>query len=168
MRKTGRGPFRPPILYRVKGNTPRFGFALQVLPSDIGEYFSSFFITVVVVVFISIFTLKLKNIFSIIVISCIRNKVLLTVLLQVITECRFTIIAYLTNGIMFTFNFSHLKELRNYVLCIIRVLSFFFVQYGFIKSAFLTYSFEILVYHLSLFWFFVSLYLSFFVFCSMF
>ena len=126
MRKTGRGPFRPPILYRVKGNTPRFGFALQALPSDIGEYFSSFFITVVVVVFISIFTLKLKNVFFIIVISCIRNKVLLTVLLQAITECRFTIIAYLTNGIMFTFNFSHLKELLNYILCIIRVLSFFF------------------------------------------
>ena len=130
MRKTGRGPFRPPILYRVKGNTPRFGFALQVLPSDIGEYFSSFFSTVVVVVFISIFTLKLKNVFFIIVISCIRNKVLLTVLLQAITEYRLTIVAYLTNGIMFTFNFSHLKELRNYVLCIIRVLSFFLFSTG--------------------------------------
>ena len=36
----------------LKGNTSRFGFAIQVLPSDIGEYFSSFFITVVAVVFI--------------------------------------------------------------------------------------------------------------------
>ena len=28
----------------------RFGFAIQVLPSDIGKYFSSFLITVVAVV----------------------------------------------------------------------------------------------------------------------
>ena len=37
------------------GNTSRFGSAIQVLPSDIGKYFSLFLITTVVVVFISMF-----------------------------------------------------------------------------------------------------------------
>ena len=40
-----------------KGNTSRFGFAIQVLPSDILGYFGSFFITVVVVVSIYILSL---------------------------------------------------------------------------------------------------------------
>ena len=39
-----------------------FGSSIQVLPSDIGEYFSSFFIAVVVVAFISIYILQLKNV----------------------------------------------------------------------------------------------------------
>ena len=41
------------VLYWIilKGNTSRFGSAIQVLPSDIGEYLSSFFNAVVVVVF---------------------------------------------------------------------------------------------------------------------
>ena len=46
-----------PLLNYVKGITSRFGVAIQVLPSEIGEYFSSFSITVVVVVFIQIFIL---------------------------------------------------------------------------------------------------------------
>ena len=33
----------------LKGNTSKFGSAVQVLPSDIGEYLSSFFNPVVVV-----------------------------------------------------------------------------------------------------------------------
>ena len=38
------------------GNTSRFGFAIQVLPSDILEYFRSFFITfAVVLLFIFLF-----------------------------------------------------------------------------------------------------------------
>ena len=51
----------------VKGNTSRFGSAIQVLPSDIGEYFSSYCITVVVVVFIFLFLffLLLRNLFFI-------------------------------------------------------------------------------------------------------
>ena len=42
------------LLNYVKGNTSRFGFAIQVLPSDILEYFRSFFIIVAVVFFIYI------------------------------------------------------------------------------------------------------------------
>ena len=45
------------LLNYLKGNTSRFGSAIQVLPCDIGEYLSSFFNPVVVVVFISIFIL---------------------------------------------------------------------------------------------------------------
>ena len=40
-----------------------FSSAIKVLPCDIGECFSSFFSTVVVAVFISIFILQLKNVF---------------------------------------------------------------------------------------------------------
>ena len=45
-----------PLLNYLKGNTSAFGSAIQVLPSDIREYLSSFFNSVVVV-FISIFIL---------------------------------------------------------------------------------------------------------------
>ena len=45
----------------IKGNTSRFGSAIQVLPSDIGKYLSSFLITAVVVVFISMFISIIKN-----------------------------------------------------------------------------------------------------------
>ena len=38
---------------------------MQVLPSDIGEYFSSFFIIVVVFIFITFFILLLKDTFFI-------------------------------------------------------------------------------------------------------
>ena len=41
--------YTSPLLNYAKGNTSRFGFAMQVLPSDILEYFKSFFITVAVV-----------------------------------------------------------------------------------------------------------------------
>ena len=41
----------------------RFGSATQALPSDIGEYFESHFVTAAVVVFIFIFILLLKNLF---------------------------------------------------------------------------------------------------------
>ena len=47
---------------------------MQVLPPDIGEYFSSFFITVVVAVFIFIVILQLKNVFFIIDNSYVRNS----------------------------------------------------------------------------------------------
>ena len=45
-----------PVLYWIvlKGNTSRFGFAMQVLLSDIEEYLSSFIKPVVAVVFIFI------------------------------------------------------------------------------------------------------------------
>lgn len=50
-------------------NTSRFGSALQVLPSEIGEYiggyFSSVFIVADIIVFISSFSLLLKNVFFI-------------------------------------------------------------------------------------------------------
>ena len=39
------------IFNYLKSNTSRFGSAIQVLPSDIGEYLSSLFNAVVVVVF---------------------------------------------------------------------------------------------------------------------
>ena len=46
------------LFYKTfKGNISRFGFAIQVLPSDIGEYLSSFFNAIVVVILISIFIL---------------------------------------------------------------------------------------------------------------
>ena len=39
-----------PLLNHIKGNTSRFGSVIPVLPSDIGKYLSSFWITDVVVV----------------------------------------------------------------------------------------------------------------------
>ena len=49
---------KKPVLYWIilKGNTYRFGSAIQILPSDIEEYLSSFF-NPAVVVFVSIFIL---------------------------------------------------------------------------------------------------------------
>ena len=51
---------------------------MQVLPPDIAEYFSSFFITLVVAVFISIFIWQVRNIFFIIENYYVRNKVYFT------------------------------------------------------------------------------------------
>ena len=65
------------VLYWI---TSRFGSALQVLPSDIGEYFGPFFFNVVVV-FIYIIILSLKNVFFNIVNSCVRNNVYLIIYL---------------------------------------------------------------------------------------
>ena len=50
------------VLYWIilKANTSRFGSAILVVPSDIGEYSSSFLNPVVVVL---IFILQLKNVF---------------------------------------------------------------------------------------------------------
>ena len=45
----------------IKGNTSRFGSAIQALPSDIKKYFSSFLITAVAVVFISMFISVIEN-----------------------------------------------------------------------------------------------------------
>ena len=47
----------------IKGNVIPLGFGsdIQVLPSDIGKYFSLFLITVVVVVFISMFISIIEN-----------------------------------------------------------------------------------------------------------
>ena len=52
------------VLYLIyfKGNTSSFGSTIQVLRSDNGEYFTLYFITVVVVALISIFILLLKNV----------------------------------------------------------------------------------------------------------
>ena len=63
------------VLYWIKGNNSRFGSAIHVLPSDIGKYFSSFFIPVVVV--ISIFICNWKRYFFNIVNPCVRKKVYL-------------------------------------------------------------------------------------------
>ena len=71
------------VLYWIilNGNTSRFGSAMQLLPSDIGEYLSSFF-NPFVVVLIFIFNLQLKNVFFSTVNSFVRKKVyLLTYLL---------------------------------------------------------------------------------------
>ena len=45
----------------IKGNTSRFGSAIQVLPSDIRKYFSSFLIAAIAVVFISMFIPVIEN-----------------------------------------------------------------------------------------------------------
>ena len=45
----------------IKGNTSRFGSAIQVLPSDIGKHLSSFLITAVVVVFVSMLISIIEN-----------------------------------------------------------------------------------------------------------
>ena len=67
------------VLYWIilKG-TSRFGSAIQVVPSDIGEYSSSFLNPVVVVL---IFILQLKNVFFSIVNSFVKKKVYLLTLL---------------------------------------------------------------------------------------
>ena len=65
----------------VKGNTSRFGSAIQVLPSDIRKYFSSFLITAVAVVSISMFIFCYwKLYFFMDVNSYVGNKVDLTCL----------------------------------------------------------------------------------------
>ena len=43
------------------GNTSSFGSAIQVSPSDIRKYLSSFLITLVAVVFISVFISVIEN-----------------------------------------------------------------------------------------------------------
>ena len=58
-------------------DTSRFGPAIQVLSYENGEYFDSHFINVVVVVFIFIYILLVKNVFLSIVNSFVRNKVYL-------------------------------------------------------------------------------------------
>ena len=57
-------------------HTSRFGSAMQVLPSDIRKYFSSFLITAAAVVLISMFISVIENcIFSMDVNSYVGNKV---------------------------------------------------------------------------------------------
>ena len=51
---------------------------MQVLHPDIAEYFSSFFITLVVAVFVSIFILQVRNVFFIIENHYVRNKAYFT------------------------------------------------------------------------------------------
>ena len=58
---TKKKKFASPSLNHIKGNTSRFGSAIQVLPSDIGKYFSSFLITAVVFVFISMVISIIEN-----------------------------------------------------------------------------------------------------------
>ena len=63
------------IILRVI-HTSRFGSAMQVLPSDIRKYFSSFLITAAAVVLISMFISVIENcIFSMDVNSYVGNKV---------------------------------------------------------------------------------------------
>ena len=84
-----------PLLHYVKGNTSRFGSAIQVLPNDIREYFKlSFIIAVVVFIVFDLFfsllysEITLCNVFyfcyskNVFFNYCrtlfVRNKVLLT------------------------------------------------------------------------------------------
>ena len=63
----------------IKGNTFWLCSAIQVLPSDIRKYLSSFLITAVAVVFISVFISVIENcIFSMDVNSYVGKKVDLT------------------------------------------------------------------------------------------
>ena len=61
------------IILRVS-NTPRFGSAIQVLPSDTGEYLSSFFNAVVAVVFYFYFYVAIEKSFFLIVILLSGRK----------------------------------------------------------------------------------------------
>ena len=67
-----------PLLNHIKGNTSSFGSAIQVLPSDIRKYFSSFLITAVAVVFISVYFCYWKLYFFMDVNSYVGKKVDLT------------------------------------------------------------------------------------------
>ena len=49
--------YTSPLLNYVRGNASGFGFAIWVLPSDILEYFRSFFVTAAVLVSIYILIL---------------------------------------------------------------------------------------------------------------
>ena len=70
-----------PFLNHIQGNTCRFGCAIEVLPSDIRKYFSSFLITAVAVVSISMFIFCYwKLYFFMDVNSYVGNKVDLTCL----------------------------------------------------------------------------------------
>ena len=63
----------------IECNTSSFGSAIQLFPSDIRKYFSSFLITAVAVVFISMFIFVIDNcIFFMEVNSYVGNKVDLT------------------------------------------------------------------------------------------
>ena len=71
--------YTSPLLNHIKSNTSSFGSAIQVLPSDIRKYFSSFLITAVAVVFTFMFISIIENcIFFMDVNSYVRNKVDLT------------------------------------------------------------------------------------------
>ena len=50
-----------PLLIHIKGDTSKFGPAMQVLPFDITKYFRPFLITAVAVVFISMFISVIKK-----------------------------------------------------------------------------------------------------------
>ena len=65
----------------LKGNTSRFGYAIRVLPSDIGENLSSFFNAVVVVVFIHFYF--------------IIEKCFFLTLQMLLSERKFTYLLYL-------------------------------------------------------------------------
>ena len=75
----------------------RFGSATQVLPSDIGEYFESRFVTAAVVVFIFIFILLLKNLFFIYCRFFFQKLSLLTYLLYLLT-----VACYINHDICFS------------------------------------------------------------------
>ena len=63
------------MLNYFKGNTSRFGSAIQIIPSDFGEYLNAFFNTIVVVVFFLFYFII--EIFLNIVNSFVRKKVYL-------------------------------------------------------------------------------------------
>ena len=91
-----------PLLHHVKSNTSRFGCAIQVLSSDIREYFMLSFIFVVAVFITSdfffsfVFRITLCNVFyfcyskNVFLNHCrilfVRNKVLLTYLFPIPTQ----------------------------------------------------------------------------------
>ena len=92
---------KSPLLHYVKGNNSRFGCAIQVLPSDITEYFNLSFIIVVVVFIIfdlfflfyiqkslyvmyTTFVIQKMSFFNHCRILFVRNKVVFTYLLYLL------------------------------------------------------------------------------------
>ena len=74
-------------IFFVKGNTSRFGSAIQVLPCDM-EYFDSRFLTVIAVVFYFYLYIAMEKCkFLSIVISFVRNISLLIYLLTCLLAC---------------------------------------------------------------------------------
>ena len=97
-------------MHYVKGNTSRFGSAIQLLPSKIRDYFKLSFI-IVVVVFISIFDffslfyseITLCNLYY----FCFSNNVFLIIVEFFLLEIKFTyfyLLTYLAPEIMENIN----------------------------------------------------------------
>ena len=75
------------MLNYFKGNTSRFGSAIQVLPSDFGEYLNAFFNTIVEVVVFFLFYFIIEMFLNI-VNSFVRKKVYLLTYLYMLERMR--------------------------------------------------------------------------------